>query len=92
MLFRSEFLSEDDQKMFSAMAFSYEIGTTKPDPKSYEVIADKLGVNPDEVVFIDDQPRYCEGAEAFGMKAVVYKNFPQMKAELEALISPVSDN
>ena len=73
------------------MVFSYEIGTTKPDPKAYEAIANKLGAKPSEAVFIDDQLAYCEGAEDFGMKAIVYSNFPQIKTELEQTLSAANN-
>jgi len=88
---REDFLNTEEQKLFSAMVFSYEIGTTKPDPKAYEAIANKLGAKPSEAVFIDDQLAYCEGAEDFGMKAIVYSNFPQIKTELEQTLSAANN-
>lgn len=89
---RDHFLTPEEQKLFDTMVFSFEVGTTKPDPRIYEVALHNLGVEPHETVFIDDVERYCLAAEALGMKAVWYKNFPHMKTELEQILSAGADN
>jgi len=45
-------------------------GTRKPDPAAYRLVLDRLGVAPDQVVMVDDQPANAAGAEAAGMRAV----------------------
>lgn len=49
---------------------SCEIGTPKPAPEIYERALDALGVEAGEAVMVDDQPRYCAGAEAAGVRAI----------------------
>jgi putative hydrolase of the HAD superfamily len=49
---------------------SCEVGCPKPEPGIYEHALDLLGADAAETVFIDDQPGYCEGAVAVGMRAV----------------------
>ncbi len=71
--------------LFEEAVLSYQLGVTKPDPLMYETIAARLGVLPEECVFVDDQPRYCEGAKAIGMKAIHYQNTTQSIAEMEEL-------
>lgn len=73
--------------LFDAIALSYETGVIKPSPRAYEIIADRLGLLPEECVLIDDQERFCTGAKENGMQAVWYKNFDQAKAELEAMLA-----
>lgn len=73
--------------LFEEAVLSYQLGVTKPDPLMYETIAARLGVPPEECVFIDDQPRYCEGAKAIGMKAIHYQNTTQSIAEMEELFN-----
>jgi HAD superfamily hydrolase (TIGR01509 family) len=89
---RESFLSHEEQELFDAMAFSYEIGATKPEPLTYETITKMLDVSFSESVFIDDQPRYCEAAGELGMQAIWYQEFGQMKKDLEAILSSVADN
>ena len=83
---REYFLSPDEQKLFTDMVFSYEVGMTKPDHRIYEITAQKLGLSPPECMFIDDQPRYCQAAKEVGMTAIIYENFKQMKTELEEIL------
>ena len=40
----------------------------KPDPRAYERAADIVGVPPQRMLFVDDQPLNIAGAEAFGMQ------------------------
>lgn len=71
---------------FDDIVVSADVGMAKPDPRIYALAADRLGVEPGECVFIDDIPHLAEGARSAGMQAVVYKDFVQMKTELEALL------
>lgn len=44
----------------------------KPDPRAYARGCEALGLPPEEVVFVDDQPRNVEGARRFGLDAVAF--------------------
>ena len=80
------FLSADEQKLFDAFVFSHDAGTTKPDPKIYNLICEKLEVSADQAIFIDDVKDYCQAAESLGMRAVHYQDFKQMKNEIQGLL------
>ncbi len=45
-------------------------GVRKPDAAAYELIARRLGVRPEDAVFVDDQPTNVLGARRAGMHAV----------------------
>ena len=77
----------DQVALFDATAISYELGFIKPDPRTYHAIAERLDVNPDECVFIDDQPKYCDGASQVGMQAIRYLNFTQIREDLAKIIN-----
>jgi putative hydrolase of the HAD superfamily len=81
------FFSPEQIKLFDAVALSYEMGITKPDRRAYLKIAEKLGVEPEECVFVDDQERHCTAAREAGMKAILYEDFTQMRVELKQLLS-----
>jgi HAD superfamily hydrolase (TIGR01509 family) len=49
---------------------SCEVGHPKPRPEIYLRALDALGVPAGEAVMIDDQPSYCAGAEAVGVRAI----------------------
>lgn len=80
---RERFLNADEQKLFDAMAFSYEVGANKPAAAMYNAVCEKLGVQPAEVIYIDDMPDYAEAAKSLGMQAVVYENFTKLKTDLQ---------
>jgi putative hydrolase of the HAD superfamily len=50
--------------------FSCSVGVAKPDPRIYRIAAERLGVEPSECLFVDDQSAFVEGARAAGMHAV----------------------
>lgn len=45
------------------------IGASKPDPESYLTVCGRLGVKPEECLFLDDEVECVEGARAVGMAA-----------------------
>ena len=45
-------------------------GVYKPDPRSYEIILDRMGVDPATTIFVDDQPVNLAGAEVVGLTPV----------------------
>jgi putative hydrolase of the HAD superfamily len=52
---------------FDALILSFEVGVRKPDAAIYEVALDRVGVDPTEALFVDDQAAYCDGARALGI-------------------------
>ena len=56
---------------FPVLIDSSELGIRKPDPQPYLVAAIGLGLPPDEIVFIDDNPAYVEGGTAVGMRSIL---------------------
>jgi putative hydrolase of the HAD superfamily len=42
----------------------------KPDPRIFDLVVERLGVDPADCLFVDDQPGNVEGARAVGMTAL----------------------
>jgi len=53
-----------------AAILSCEAGLAKPDPEIYLLALQALGAGPADAVMLDDQPRFCAGATAAGIKAI----------------------
>jgi HAD superfamily hydrolase (TIGR01509 family) len=53
-----------------ALVLSCEVGSAKPAPEIFRCALDRLGVAPETAVFVDDQPGYCAGSVAAGIRAV----------------------
>lgn len=43
------------------------VGFSKKDEQSYKIIAERLNVKPEEILFIDDDLKYCEAARKAGI-------------------------
>lgn len=73
--------------LFDVIVSSYNVKMKKPDPRIYEHTLEKLDVRPEEAVFIDDLEENVKGAEAVGIKGIVFKNVDQCKSDLNKLLS-----
>lgn len=83
---REQLLTPEEQELFDAMVFSYEVGMTKPDPRMFTLALERLRATPEEAVLVDDIDRYVRAAREMGMHGVVYQNMEQMKAELRSVL------
>ncbi len=81
-----EFLNNDEKLLFDDIIFSHSVRLAKPDPKIFQVATERIGLAPQEIIFIDDSEVHCHGAQSIGMKTIVYKNFVDMKHRLEELL------
>ena len=53
-----------------AVVLSCEVGSAKPSPEIYVTALADLGVAAADAAFIDDQPTFCMGAEAVGVRPI----------------------
>lgn len=83
----SELFLPEDLALLDDVVLSFKFGITKPNQAIYELAAQRLEVGPKECVFVDDIARYCDGARAIGMQAILYEDFEQMKTELQKLLN-----
>jgi HAD superfamily hydrolase (TIGR01509 family) len=77
--------------LFDDMIISAEVGLLKPDRRIYELAVNRLGVQPEEAVFIDDRPANVEGARIAGLEAIQYLNNQQVIEDLGRLLPAASD-
>ena len=78
---------EEARYGFSSIAdvlvYSYEVGLQKPDPRIYLLTCQRLGVSPEEGVFLDDQEENVVGAREVGMRSVLFQSTAQAIADVE---------
>lgn len=65
---------------FDALTYSCDIGVAKPDPRAYEICAERLGVELSDVLFIDDTERNITAARGIGMRAELFTSPAQVRA------------
>lgn len=88
LIFQAEVIREKEgYKDFDAVILSYEEGLHKPEDLDFYHLAPKrLGVKPEECIFIDDKEENLPPAEAIGIKTVLFKNPEQAIKEVLSII------
>jgi putative hydrolase of the HAD superfamily len=72
--------------LFDVVIESSKTGIRKPDPRIYEMACEGLGVEPDEIVFLDDLGINLKPARAMGMTTVKVLDGAQAIADLEKVV------
>jgi len=70
---------------FDGRAVSGRLGLVKPAREIYEWLLDSHGLDPAELVFIDDKPANVETARALGMTGIVFAGAGALADRLAAL-------
>jgi putative hydrolase of the HAD superfamily len=70
-------------ELFDVLVISGEIGIRKPAPEIYALAAEKLGLEPERIVFVDDLAGNLKPARAIGMATVLHRDAGSTLAELE---------
>jgi len=60
-------------RRLDALVLSFQVGACKPDPAIYTEALSRIDASPEEAVFVDDQPHYCDAAAALGMQTRLIK-------------------
>jgi len=79
------FFYKQGYTMFDEVIFSCEKGFLKPQREIYEIILQRLCVQPEEALFIDDKRENILAAEKVGIQTILFKNPEQLKKELKSL-------
>ena len=75
--------------VFDELIISAEVGLIKPDPRIFRLALEKLGVLPEESVFLDDMLVNVEAARSVGMNAI---QFTQPEKTLDELIQLLNNH
>jgi len=72
--------------MTDLIVYSHEEGMSKPDRRMYERTWQRLGVQPQEMIFLDDAEPNILAARECGIHAILFQNNAQAIAEIEACL------
>jgi epoxide hydrolase-like predicted phosphatase len=73
-------------RVVDLMVFSAEEKIAKPDERIYRIALDRLGVKPEESVFVDDMADNVQAALALGLHAIQFHSTEQALADLRKLL------
>jgi epoxide hydrolase-like predicted phosphatase len=68
------------------IVYSHEVGVLKPDPRIFAFACERLGVRPEETVYLDDVERFVAAAADFGFHAIQFHDNAQAIADIQACL------
>lgn len=80
---RIEFLEEKYgfRSLLDIEIYSFDYHRTKPDKRFVELMIEKSGCKPDEIVYIEDNDQYAQVARELGVKVLLYSRGDIRKLE-----------
>jgi len=73
-------------ELFDVVVESSKEGLRKPDPRIYQIACERLGVRPEEAIFLDDIGTNLKAARALGMATIKVDETTSAIDELERLL------
>ena len=70
---------------FDEVLLSYQVGVRKPDSAAFRLLANRLDVELEELVFVDDLQLNIDAATAIGINAIHFVSYEQLKRDLAKL-------
>ncbi|WP_331766773.1 HAD family phosphatase [Embleya sp. NBC_00896] len=68
--------------VFRHRLFSADLGLTKPDPRIFGRLCERLDARPGDLLFVDDRPENLDAARALGIESVLFTDALGLRAEL----------
>jgi len=73
--------------VFKEIYSASKMGIDKKDPNAYKQIVSKLGLTPNEVIYIDDNENNIEAANKAGLQTVLYTDNESSIGELQTKLT-----
>lgn len=70
---------------FQTVVISGSVGLTKPDPRIFKLLLDKIGREAGECLIIDDSPANISMAQRLGFRTIHFQSPEQLKLDLHSL-------
>jgi len=74
-------------EIFEVVVDSAFVGVRKPEPEIYRLTLERLGVNADTALLVDDIEANCDGARELGVQAVWFRSTEQAIEDIEAVLA-----
>lgn len=74
-------------KYFDEIINTQKLNLPKASHKTMQYIMKKFSLNPNEIIYIDDQKDNLEQAKKIGIFTILYKKFSQFKLELNKILN-----
>jgi epoxide hydrolase-like predicted phosphatase len=75
------------EQLVDVIVYSHEVGLAKPDPAIYRLTERRLGVRPEEIVFVDNHRPHVDAARDRGWRGVVHEDTAVTIRTVRALLA-----
>ena len=75
---------------FDGIVISGEVGAAKPDPRIYQALVERHGLDPASLAFVDDVPANVAAAESLGIRGLTFTSAAALRQDLAALGLPIA--
>lgn len=72
--------------MVDVAIYTHEEGIRKPEPRIYAILCERLGLRPEEIVFLDDVEANVAAARALGIHAILFHDNAQAIADVQTCL------
>ena len=72
------------------LIYSHEEGIAKPERRIFELTCERLGIQPAEIVFLDDVEPNVTAAREFGIQAVLFRETQEAIADIQSCLQASS--
>ncbi len=79
-------------ELVDVIVYSDEVGLAKPDPRVYALLCAELGVQPSDVVFLDNRPLNVAAAREFGIHAIRHEGTPSSITAVEEILRQTANS
>lgn len=73
-------------EMTDLILYSHEEGIAKPERRIFELTCERLDVQPDEIVFLDDYEPHVAAAREYGIHAILFENNAQANEAVKQVL------
>ena len=73
-------------KLMDGIVVSGQEKVIKPHPELYRILLDRYGLKAEECIFIDDKADNVAGAEAVGIRGVLFEGEKSLREKLDAML------
>jgi HAD superfamily hydrolase (TIGR01549 family) len=74
------------EKVFKKVFSAGDLGISKSDPDAYKLVAESLGINAEEILFIDDMEKNINAARKANLQTYLYQNNKDLVEEIESIL------
>jgi HAD superfamily hydrolase (TIGR01509 family) len=82
---REKLQTQSLTELFNEIIISSEVGYQKPQPEIFMLLCERLKIQPQELVFIDDSKKSLESANDIGYIPILYRSNEQLEQALQEL-------